>query len=71
MSDISDEARTRLESLEMAMAHQDRMILELNDVVMAQWRKIDMLERRLIQMQNEQQATWMTRDGPEPPPPHY
>jgi SlyX protein len=71
MTDVSTEALARLDALEMAMAHQDVMLLELNDVVMAQWRRIDLLERKLALLQNELQSPGATRDGPEPPPPHY
>ena len=33
----------RFDALEMRIAHQDQMIAELNEVITAQWRKIDAL----------------------------
>lgn len=61
----------RLEALEMHFSHQDRVISELNDVVTAQWRRIDRLERQLAKLRDEQQAAGAQRELPEPPPPHY
>ena len=62
---------TRLDALEMRIAHQDSTIAELNDVITAQWRKIDLLERQIALLREEFQNLSTARDGPEPPPPHY
>lgn len=62
---------SRLDALEMMITHQDRMIAELNDVVTAQWRKIDALEGQLARLRDEVQNIGVNRDAPEPPPPHY
>jgi len=69
-NDPSDTA-ARLETLEIRLMHQDALIGELNDVVAAQWRKIDLLGRQLAQLREEYQAIGPARDAPEPPPPHY
>lgn len=62
----------RIIDLELRIAEQDRLIADLNEMVVAQWRKIDHLERRLGELQEEFDAAAMARnDGPEKPPPHY
>lgn len=67
---LSDNS-ARLDALEMRMAHQDRMIAELNDVITSQWRKIDALERQAARLREDVQNAGATREAPEPPPPHY
>jgi SlyX protein len=62
----------RLDDLEMRMAHQDKTIGELNDVITAQWKKLELLERQLRRLGEELEAM----DGGEGPaanqkPPHY
>ena len=58
--------------LELRIAEQDKVIADLNDMVVAQWRKIDSLERRLGELRDEFDAAALSRpDGREPPPPHY
>ena len=71
MSDSPTDSAARFDALEMRMAHQDRTIAELNDVITEQWRKIDALERRIQQVREEAQNMLGARDAPEPPPPHY
>lgn len=61
----------RLDALETRIAHQDRMLADLNEVITAQWRRIDGLERQVAQMREEFQNLGDTRGAPEPPPPHY
>ena len=58
--------------LERRIAEQERVIADLNEMVVAQWRKIDSLERRLGDLRDEFDAAAMAKpDGREPPPPHY
>lgn len=71
MSDEHANPLPRLDALEMTAAHQERLIAELNEVVTAQWRKIDLLERQLARLREELQNMAPAREGPEPPPPHY
>lgn len=62
----------RIADLEGRIAEQERIITDLNDMVVAQWRKIDNLERRLGELRDEFDAAALSRaDGREPPPPHY
>jgi SlyX protein len=63
---------TRIDELEMRIAHQDRTIADLNDVITAQWKKMEMLERQLQRFGDELEAL----DLGEAPaanqkPPHY
>jgi uncharacterized coiled-coil protein SlyX len=68
----AEEHHGRMADLERRIAEQDRVIADLNDMVVAQWRKIDSLERRLGELREEFDASAAGRpDGSEPPPPHY
>ena len=58
--------------LEARIAEQDKVIADLNDMVVAQWRKIDNLERRVSELREEfDEASGLQAGGPEKPPPHY
>lgn len=66
------ETALHIAELELRIAEQDRVIADLNEMVVAQWRKIDSLERRLGELRDEFDASSLGRsDAPEPPPPHY
>ncbi|WEK04851.1 MAG: SlyX family protein [Candidatus Devosia phytovorans] len=68
MSDIT----SRLEALETRIAFQDQTIEELNSTITAQWRQIDLLTRKLDQMEEQVRAGVHIADpSTEPPPPHY
>ena len=71
MDDSLTHLLERLEAVEARCAHQDLAIAELNEVITTQWKQIDLLERKLARLQDELQNMAPTRDGPEPPPPHY
>lgn len=68
---MSSPASTRLDALEIRIAHQDHVIAELNETVTAQWKKIDALERELKMLREEVRNAYPARTEPEPPPPHY
>ncbi len=71
MTDQGDRDADRLTDVEARIAHHERMIADLNDVITAQWRKIDQLERHLSRIRDELQAIEPQRSTVEPPPPHY
>lgn len=71
MSSEQAELVARLEGLEVRVAHQDRTISELNEVITSQWAKIEVLERQFLRLREEVQNMAPAREGPEPPPPHY
>ena len=62
--------QSRISELEMRLAHQDKALGELNDVVLAQWKRIEALERQLAHMSEDMQNQ---DQGPVPVdrPPHY
>jgi SlyX protein len=62
---------SRVDALEMLVAHQEQTIATLNDAITAQWRKIDALERQVANLHAEIRSAGIQRDAPEPPPPHY
>ena len=63
--------QSQIMELEIRLAHQDRQIAELNEVITEQWRVIDQLSRQMTQMREDMLALQVPREGPEPPPPHY
>jgi SlyX protein len=64
-------SESRIEDLETRVAHQERTIAELNDVITAQWRKLEAIEFQLRRLGEEIQ-TMDAGDGPaNQKPPHY
>jgi SlyX protein len=61
----------RLDDLEMRLAHQDKTIADLNDVITSQWKAIDTLERKLRRLNEELEAVQATEAPPVQKPPHY
>ncbi|WP_374545569.1 SlyX family protein [Rhodoblastus sp.] len=64
------ETEARIEALEAASAHQDRVIAELSDAVAAHWARIDALTREVLRLRDEVQGL-SQRVAPDKPPPHY
>jgi SlyX protein len=62
----------RLDEMEIRIAHQDKTIVELNDVILAQWKKLEMLERQLRRL-GEELESMESDEGPSAnqKPPHY
>lgn len=71
MTDGPAHASTRIDDLEVRIAHQDSVIADLNDVITSQWRKISALERQIALLREEFQNGTASREAQEPPPPHY
>ncbi|WDR04890.1 SlyX family protein [Devosia rhodophyticola] len=63
----------RLDALEMRIAYQDHTIDELNTTITEQWRIIDLLTRKLTQLEEQAKLTGggAGDNRAEPPPPHY
>ncbi len=62
----------RIAELEHRITEQEKVIADLNEMVVAQWKKVDLLERRFKELRDEFEASNEQRDkAPEPPPPHY
>ena len=71
MTDLSD-LTERIEALETRIAFQDQTIEDLNATITAQWRQIDLLTRKLEQMEEQVRSGVQIADpATEPPPPHY
>lgn len=65
---------SRLEALEIRIAHQERMIDDLNQTITAQWKDIDRLKReveRLTDRVANAELALGPDPGDEPPPPHW
>jgi uncharacterized coiled-coil protein SlyX len=69
MTTASDEAR--LLKLEEKVAYQDKLIAELNDVVVSLSRARDALGGRLQTIERELRSEHGARDMPNEKPPHY
>ncbi len=61
----------RIDDLEMRIAFQEKTIGELNDVITAQWKKIERLERQLQRLDEEVQALDDREAPANQKPPHY
>jgi SlyX protein len=62
---------TRIDELEMRVAHQDKTIGELNEVITAQWKKIESLERQMQRFSEELEALDSIDTTQHQKPPHY
>lgn len=65
---------TRIDDLEIRLAHQDKVIEELSATVTDQWKAIDLLKRKLERLTDRVgsgEGQGATAPGEEPPPPHY
>jgi SlyX protein len=61
----------RVEELETRLSHQEKTIGELNDVITAQWRKMEAIEFQLRRL-GEEMLTMEQGDAPaNQKPPHY
>ena len=68
------ETVSRIVALEVRVAHQDRVIEDLNTLVTEQWKQIDALAKQVERMTDRLQRVEEnapSSDAPEPPPPHY
>ena len=66
-----DAVLVRLEELETRVAHQDKTIAELNDVITAQWRKLEAIEFQLRRLGEEMQSMDAGDAPANQKPPHY
>lgn len=67
---MSDTVNERFMNIEMKIAYQEKLIADLNEVLLKRGREIDQLTRRLASLEN-----LAREDSPENPgherPPHY
>ncbi len=64
-------ADERITELEIRIAYQDRLIQDLDDVLRAFTRRIEILERQLGQVQGQLDALGGAPQTTDEPPPHY
>ena len=70
----TDALLARIDALEMRSTFQDETIEDLNKAIVAQWKEIEALTRRLNRLDDRMEASEQRADLaglPEPPPPHY
>ncbi len=60
----------RIDVLQVRITHLEKTIADLNDVVTAQWKQIEKLQRQLQRLDEEVQALDQS-DTPVTKPPHY
>lgn len=61
----------RLMAIEMALAGQERMLEDLNQVIIEQGRQLERLEKQNRYLLNLLKADAVKPEGEEIPPPHY
>jgi SlyX protein len=61
----------RIDEMELRLAYQDKTISDLNDVITAQWKKIEALERQLLRLDEELRDIDSVEAPPNQKPPHY
>ncbi len=61
-----------LDGLETRIAHQDQVIEDLNAAITEQWKVIDLLTRKLTQLEEQvRSGAYIADPSTERPPPHY
>ena len=68
------ELASRIEALEIQIAHQDATVEALNQVITSQWKQIDILTRQMPRLTDRIAAAEQSipsTPGNELPPPHY
>lgn len=61
----------RLMAIEMALAGQERMLEDLNQVIIEQGKQLERLEKQNRYLLNLLKADTVKPEGEETPPPHY
>ena len=72
--DETESLRGRVEALEIARAHQERVAEDLSEALAAQWKQIEALNRQVARLSDqlrEAQSAGGGGETPDPPPPHY
>lgn len=71
MSDVQS-LSNRIEALEARLTFQDATIETLNETVTTQWREIDALKRKIVNLGERLREAEANAPGPaNEPPPHY
>lgn len=70
MSDATS-TEERFVTLETKLAYQEKLLSDLNDVLLERTRQIDKLESRVKQLEQLSREGGREFSGEESPPPHY
>jgi SlyX protein len=70
-SGVVNGIETRVDELEIRLTHQDKMIADLNDVLTAQWKIIETMQRQLRRLDEDLQGMDSGEAPPSQKPPHY
>lgn len=74
MTDSAPTDTSRLDELEIRIAHQDQTIEDLNAAITAQWKLIERLERQVVRLAERVADSEQAVSEAAPvnrPPPHY
>ncbi len=63
--------RGRIDDLEFRFLHQEKLLEQLNEVVIEQRNVIARLEVRVEGLKDQLSGLSANEDGEDPPPPHY
>ena len=63
--------KEKLESIEIIIAHHDKIISEMNDVILTQWKKLDVVEKKLMQLHEDIKSMNDNQEMIDQRPPHY
>ena len=63
--------KEKLESIEIIIAHHDKIISEMNDVILTQWKKLDVVEKKLMQLHEDIKSMNDDQEMSDQRPPHY
>ncbi len=65
------ELHERILVLEERVAHQERLLADLDDVLRAFTTRVQTVERELARLRESIVQGHPTQEGPDDPPPHY
>lgn len=71
MNDENEAVAARFVALETKVAYQDKLIADLNEVIVERGRELDALAKRLAALERLVRDAHGEPTPPQEPPPHY
>lgn len=69
---MATDSEERIEALETRIAYQDQAIEDLNAALTAQWKLIELLQRKLETVEEQlRSGSYIADPATDKPPPHY
>ncbi|MCW5722199.1 MAG: SlyX family protein [Devosia sp.] len=69
---MASDSAERIDALETRIAYQDHTIEELHLAMTEQWKIIDLLQRKLVMLEEQvRNGSYIADPASERPPPHY